>query len=1351
MKDAYPLPNLEDTLYNLHGVRYFSSLDLVRGYYQVSMSPESKPYTSFVTSSGQWQFCRMPFGLCNAPATFQRLMNSFLSSFPVNRVLVYLDDLLVISKTFQEHLDMLDEVFKALNTHGLKVKPGKCQLFQNSVKFLGHIVSSEGLSPLPENIQAVLDFKPPRTIKSVQRFLGMVNFYRRFIPNCSVILKPITALLKSKKLVWTNGCQQAFDQLKLKLTSAPILGFPDFDSPEPLRLYTDASQFGAGAFLCQAQDGKDKVIAYLSTTFNQAEVKYSVLDKELAAIRWAVKRLKPFLWGRHFIIYSDHKPLSYLQGMRLLDGRLARTLEELGDYDFEVRYIPGHLNVVADALSRDSLSSPVALTVDDDHVLSGMHEFSVKGGADTLFRCFALYWLGSEDEHAYLRTLLVDSILDKPDLYNITLTKTIRRQLRLMKVPGTLPYFECIQAFSNLIGTSVYIYEDLFGFVHYSPKLTRSERNPCYLRSYDSVYFTFLLPHSGEYEIENFLPREVPIASLIELEDNEKKVLYPLQEEPPSEPIIPDLTCLDNDMTTPEILFFQVREMTPFTGTSELPSGACSAKMMNPKSPKKVHFSPRAPEVVMFDPDLSTDALRTPDTVEKTKGLELGSNSWREIFNLDTLLEWQHKNLPLRELAECVRQRSRCRDLRKFKCQHRHQHGKYKKHLTTIKFDHSGLLVKELQPKHLQEPVFPYLIPFIPACDLVRTAHEQNAHVGRDKLYHLVQPYVFHPVLGKVIADVTRTCDHCQRSKSYAVRPTPPTLKISSQKPFEKVHVDVLQLPCTKYGFKYVLNAVDQCSKWLASQPLKDKSSSTVGNAFLKILSGFPSLPNTVISDNGGEFTGEPFHNLLSQYNIKHILITPYSPQSNGLVERINRTLMNILSGLCLPSDWYSSLGKAVITYNNTYHKELKCTPSERLMGIASKLPVRPEPRSVWKEGSTKFKPFSLGSLVGFKDMLRSGVNKKLNPRYDGPYRVIEVHSNQKTYVIELKRDPTKTLRAHHNQLRPWYNAPAYLQKSTMFLPDQDYSVPEPVKQPVAECVVPGLHNFKFASKPGTSCSPLGSQELPTSLAPEVVPGLHQFKFPLSTVFCSPITVPYSPTPVSSPDSPSNPVSPLVSGSLESSGQLSSTPKRSRTSVLPISTPDFNLSPILPDDNLVSMNFPFPSQSMSLPVPLPASPQVSRMDESISPFDDPCNTSISSHDFSGFSHHDLSVGLPVLPFHGVESPISDFFHSVSVNSSPASVHSFREQSPNGTALYDAAMAVRDLFPDPVSPLDATFLSDSDLPSIDSNTSEYLPRLIQAVSPSAIGVTRTRPVTRGMRAETCPDLSVDEALRRLNLP
>lgn len=268
-KDAYPLPRIEEALTGLKSAQYYSTLDLASGYWQVEMHPRDKEKTAFTTPFGLYEFNRMPFGLCNAPATFQRLMQRCLGNLVNDSLLIYLDDVIVFSPDFHSHLRHLEEVFQCLYNHGLKLQPKKCHLFQREVTYLGHVISEQGVATDPAKTAAVREWPAPQTVKQVKSFLGFAGYYRRFIPAFSKIATPLNALTrgtanhgKTTTINWSPECQQAFDQLKEALLSAPILAYADFS--KPFRLYTDASLGGLGAVLAQEQDGKERVIAYAS-------------------------------------------------------------------------------------------------------------------------------------------------------------------------------------------------------------------------------------------------------------------------------------------------------------------------------------------------------------------------------------------------------------------------------------------------------------------------------------------------------------------------------------------------------------------------------------------------------------------------------------------------------------------------------------------------------------------------------------------------------------------------------------------------------------------------------------------------------------------------------------------------------------------------------------------------------------------------------------------------------------------------------------------------------------------------------------------------------------------------------
>ena len=351
-KDAYPLPRIDDTLDTLSGSKLFSTLDLLSGYWQVEIDHNDREKTAFCTPDGLFEFKVMPFGLCNAPATFQRLMDTILAGIQWSHCLVYLDDIIVLGRTFKEHLRSLRAVFDQIRSANLKLKPRKCILCRQSVDFLGHIVSKEGIATDPAKTEKVMNWPVPVSKRDVQQFLGLTSYYRRFVQGYATIAKPLHQLTeKNTPFRWTAAAQDAFESLRQKLATAPILAFPDCS--KPFTLDTDASDFGMGAVLSQIQeDGTERVVAYASKTLSKPERRYCVTRRELLAVVTFIEHFRPYLLGNHFTLRTDHNSLRWLQNFRHPEGQLARWLEKLQEYNFSIEHRPGRRHGNADALSR---------------------------------------------------------------------------------------------------------------------------------------------------------------------------------------------------------------------------------------------------------------------------------------------------------------------------------------------------------------------------------------------------------------------------------------------------------------------------------------------------------------------------------------------------------------------------------------------------------------------------------------------------------------------------------------------------------------------------------------------------------------------------------------------------------------------------------------------------------------------------------------------------------------------------------------------------------------------------------------------------------------------------------------
>jgi hypothetical protein len=309
-KDCFPLPRIDNTLDTLAGAKWFSTLDLKSGYWQVDIHPDDKEKTAFSTGQGLWQFTVMPFGLCNAPATFERLLETVLRGLIYDSCLVYLD-VIIIGSTFQGHLHLLNlrKVFERFQEACLKLNPGKCHLLQKEVKYLGHIVSPEGISTDPEKLKAVREWPTLKDKHGIRSFLGLCTYYRRVIPGFANIAKPLTKFTEEKQAFrWTPEVETAFQTLKGALCTAPILAYPQ--PGERFIVDTDASNFGIGGVLSQMQDAQERVIAYYSKTLNKAERNYCVTRRELLTIVRTLEHFHKYLYRQPFQLRTDHSALT---------------------------------------------------------------------------------------------------------------------------------------------------------------------------------------------------------------------------------------------------------------------------------------------------------------------------------------------------------------------------------------------------------------------------------------------------------------------------------------------------------------------------------------------------------------------------------------------------------------------------------------------------------------------------------------------------------------------------------------------------------------------------------------------------------------------------------------------------------------------------------------------------------------------------------------------------------------------------------------------------------------------------------------------------------------------------------
>ena len=928
-KDSFPLPNLADAVGRFKDNMYFSSLDLLAGYHQIPLAESSKEITAFSTGEQLYQYTRMPFGVTNGPASFSRLVSVVLSGVPLERAQAYLDDILVAGKDFEDHLRNLDGVLSRLGLHGLKLAAAKCELFRSEVKYLGHVVGRNGIRPLTSNVDAIVNFPQPKSVKQVKSFNGMVNFYKRFIRNSADIMKPLYDCASQKILRWTEECARAFESVKRCLAQSPILAYPDFSPECSFYLTTDASATGAGAVLSQLQDGEERVIGYAGVSFNRAQTRYSTTDRELAAIRFGVRHFKYHLYGRQYTIRTDHRPLIYLNNMKRLDDRLLRTMEDLAVGYYEVEYVPGNLNVVADCLSRAEYpwqlpDEPVGC---ESLPRSGEESYSLvrmTGGPNSLFEALSFAVSGEVGSAARFREETVDAIRVSPVKYGFSACADGRKKINLLYSSCIFPPFEVLQAFADEFGRDVVI--DFDGDTVVRVRSASPSDFEVRLRCAGGVHFD-CLRFDGFSNVE---PSEGKVSDSVDVDENSGSLEQPIEGEGSCFIVqsLINLTCDDSDENI------------------------------------RKHQS-------------SDDTLKRLKAIIVDPRVRGEGHTWTK--ELACYKPWVDKLILVDDLVKCR--------------------------------VYAG-----------NRPVTVALVPECQILHLSRALHELLNHAGRDKVCEVMRRKYFNPQFAATIAKVVKECTVCQYHKGSSINKYP-LYRRQTSRPYETYAVDLMELPKSKSGFTCILVGIDLYSKYAHVVSLRSKTSKMVSAALEShVLASVPKTPESILSDNGPEFRGQAFQQLLQRYGINHRNSVPYAPHTNGCVERLNRTIKSRLSAACHlnTEDWDKRIYSVIAQYNRTPHSETGRAPVEFFLDESPKLNI-PAKSSTWKEHPQNFRKFEVGALVMRRVPYQAaGQRNKLAPRFDGPYKIVTADENHVTYQIR-KCSGGRTIKVHISQLKKFY------------------------------------------------------------------------------------------------------------------------------------------------------------------------------------------------------------------------------------------------------------------------------------------------------------------------------------------
>ena len=1061
--DSHPLPRIDDTLEALGGSCWFSTLDLKSGFHQVSIAEEDRPKTAFsIPGSGLWQWRVLPFGLINSPSVFERLMERVFAGLTFLILLIYLDDIIVYSKTFDEHLENLKVVLERLKSVNLKLNPKKCNLLCKKVSFLGHEVSEQGIATDPAKIQSVKDWPEPKSVTEVRQFVGLASYYRKFIPNFATICKPLHKLTqKDVKFDWSEQCQTAFDTVKHLLTSAPILSYPLLQG-QPFVLDCDSSNVGAGAVLSQLQNGEEKVISYFSQCLSRSERQYCTTRKELLAVVKAVKHFNHYLIGQQFTVRTDHGSLQWLMRFKNCEGQIARWIETLSAYTFTVVHRAGRVHNNADSMSRrpchnnqckycdryERKYSPELLADLDKTAgkVSAVQKLAVGEGnivdeTGVILPCsggdhHAVVYPNDGDDHdvtlpndgtemkhveSVLKaeqdrdpefsgpSIIDDNFLGRTDLSTMSLEPGLTEVLspemsRSLSQEGV---HHSMHAMSHSVWNGVGTHEIINGCHSCCCCIRTASYGEDWMDHVEDMSLFGCLFETGE-NLDEMKDAHAGVTQTEEACKDQPRGLYKKRlstDIPNSDNLQADHKCSHSICK----LCSNVSQLSDGSGQS---TSSC--------------------EETGVCIDITQDNIRLKQ---------------REDTVLKHLIQWKRDGeKPLWSTVAPY-----CRELKA-----------YWHEWDTIEL-RDDLLFKKRFRDVGNDAEYLILMPAVLRKEVFHQLHTSvtGGHLGRRKTYDKMRKRFYWCSMYKNVSYWCRTCSTCGSRKMPHRSAKAPMRLYNVGFPMERIGLDICgPYPVSKKGHRYLMVVSCYFTKWVDAIPLKTQEAKYVASKLVNRFISILGVPLQLHTDLGSNFESKVFQEVCKLLGINKTRTTVRRPQSDGMVERANRSIQNMIASYISDSqdDWDEHIPLLMMAYRSSVHETTGVSPAMMMFGRELTLPVdmtlgRPirDERLCATEHAYQLEQrlldvhdfarkhldissesmkrrydmktykvlYKVGDSVWYYFPKRKvGFNPKLQRPWKGPYLVVERLND---VLFKIQSGPrNKPMVAHHDRLKPY-------------------------------------------------------------------------------------------------------------------------------------------------------------------------------------------------------------------------------------------------------------------------------------------------------------------------------------------